>query len=44
MILAIVGGFVGLYWLFFYDELVKRAGNHTLLDRIHGKCLGKSTF
>ncbi|MEX2104456.1 MAG: TRAP transporter permease, partial [Bacilli bacterium] len=36
MILTIVSVFVGLYWTLFYDVLVRRAGNHTLLDLIVG--------
>lgn len=36
IVLSIIGGFIGLYWLLFYDELVKRAGNHTIFDLIVG--------
>ncbi len=36
VILTVVSVFVGLYWTLFYDVLVRRAGNHTLLDLIVG--------
>lgn len=32
LLLAAVGGFVGLYWLFFFDDLVRRTGNYNALD------------
>lgn len=36
VIVAVISAFVGLYWLFFFDDLVRRAGNHNLLDLIVG--------
>lgn len=32
LILAAVGGFVGLYWMIFFDDLVRRIGNYNFLD------------
>lgn len=36
ILLSLTGAFVGLYWLLFYDELVRRFGNLNTLDLIVG--------